>query len=248
MESSSFIQPSDRQPEDQDEHKSLKDIEHDRTTPIDSREEEIPCISVSWSLDPIVHSYSSDVAPRLRLILTSHAEKPLTIYNESLSPGRMLAEGKFCIFDLTSNLEIEQRKARFCDFEPPSKVQVPLREQLFHTLHPEVPLAFETAFGGGKHAPKALVGNPESVSDLKCSRMKARGVDGLEPGHHYRLGPGQDWGFIRWWEFGEKEEVMNPSSGRLDGRRIAYRRNKNPHHGIYLDKANMSEIDFWCTI
>lgn len=41
---------------------------------------------------------------------------------------------------------------------------------------------------------------------------------------------------------------MSQSSGRLDGRRIAYRHNMNPHRGIYLDIRNMSGIDFWCTI
>lgn len=29
---------------------------------------------------------------------------------------------------------------------------------------------------------------------------------------------GKDWEYIRWWEYGEKEEVMNPPGGRLDGR------------------------------
>lgn len=249
MESLSPDQPNSATSEDQDEHKPLEDIERGQKTLGDSREEaeEIPCISVSWSLSPTVHSYSNNFAPKLCLILTSHADKPLTIYNESLNPGRMLAEGKFRIFDLTNNLEIQQRKSRFCDFEPPSKVQVSLREHLFHTLYPEIPLVFETDFSGGKHAPQALR-EPEFAFDSKNPRMKARGVDGLEPGHHYRLESEQGWGFIRWWEYGEKEEVMNPPSGRLDGRRIAYGYKSSPHRGIHLDKGNMSGIFFSCTI
>lgn len=159
----------------------------------------------------------------------------------------MLAEGKFRIFDLTNNLEIQQRKTRFCNFEPPSKVQAPLREHLFHTLYPEIPLVFETDFGGEKHATKALRG-PEFALDSKYPRMKARGVDGLEPGHHYRLESEQGRGHIRWWEYGEKEEVMNPPSGRLDGRRIAYRHESSPRRGIHLNKGNTSKIFFSCTI
>lgn len=119
--------------------------------------------------------------------------------------------------------------------------------KLFHTFYLDVPLGFEMNFGGADHAPRALW-EPESTVDFKHSRMKARGVDGLEPGHHYRLGPGQGWGCIPWWEYGEKEEVMNPSGGRLNGRRIAYRRNKNPHPAIYLDKGNISDIFFSCNI
>ncbi|MCJ1461846.1 hypothetical protein MMC07_000445 [Pseudocyphellaria aurata] len=224
MESVPSAQPNGETAEDHGEHKPQEDIEQGRKTAVHRREdEEIPRIFVSWSLNPTTHSYSNDVAPTLSLALTSHADRPLTIYNDSVLPRHMLVEGKFVIFDVTSNVEVPQRKSRLCFFEPPSKVQVPLREHLFHTLYPEVPVVFETAFG------------------------RATGVDGLEPEHHYRLGPGQGWGYVRWWEYGEKEEVMNPPSGKLDGRRIAYRHSKNPHQGIYLETGNMSAIDFWCT-
>lgn len=193
------MKPSFRTPEDQDEHKPLEDIKRGRQTLVDNRGEELPSISVSWSLNPIIHSYSNELAPTLRLALISHADRPLTIYNDSLNSSYLLAEGKFFIFDLTSNLEIQQRKTRVCIFEPPSKVQVPLQD----TLYPEVPLGLETRFGGGKHAPKAQR-KPESAFDFNYPRMKSRGVDGLEVGHHYRLGPGQGWGYIRWWEYGER--------------------------------------------
>lgn len=133
MESFSWssVQGNGPKIENQDEHESSKDIERGKNILVDSSGEEIPCISVSWSLSPTVHPYTNDLAPKLRLVLTSYADNPITIYNESLSPGRMLSKGKFRIFDLTSNQEVQQSKTRFCDFEPPSKVEVPLWESFF---------------------------------------------------------------------------------------------------------------------
>lgn len=51
---------------------------------------------------------------------------------------------------------------------------------------------------------------------------------------------------MRWWEYGEKEEVINPLTGRLDGREVIYRQYKNPHPRIKLDLKDLPDIDFWC--
>lgn len=233
------------------ERKPLQETSQVLKLPSENASEELPPnISIAWSLDPVTHSHSSSLVPKLRLTLTSHAPKPLTIYNDSLNPGRMLAEGnKFRIFDLTSDLEIQQRKARFCDLEPPSKVHVPLREHLFHTLWPETPHVLETDFGGGgKRSPDdARQLDAPSEPDAKPpARMRVRGVHGLEPDHGYVLRPGKGWGYIQWWEWGEKDEVMNPAGEKLDGRRMAYRR-KSPHPGVHLDVENLPDIKFWCT-
>ena len=75
-------------------------------------------------------------------------------------------------------------------------------------------------------------------------KKQARGVDGLETGHDYSLQPGRGWGYVRWWEWGEKEDVMNPSGGRLDGREVAYKRNKRPHPGIRVNVEELKEIEF----
>ncbi|KAI4121166.1 MAG: hypothetical protein LQ338_006529 [Usnochroma carphineum] len=202
-----------------------------------------PAISVSWSLDPPTHSYSSDTAPTLKLSLTSHATRPITIYNEYMNPSIVLAEGHLSIFDHTANVEVDQVKTRYCDFPPPSKVHVPLREQMFHTLYPEVPKVFTGTFGRGKMPPKPKL--PES-SNGERDKKQARGVDGLEPGHQYSLRPGKGWGYIRWWEYGEKDQVINPPEGRLDGRQVAYNRKKTPHPAIRVNVEELPEIEFWC--
>lgn len=75
---------------------------------------------------------------------------------------------------------------------------------------------------------------------------QSRGVDGLEIGHRYGLRPGKGWGYIRWWEYGEKDEVMNPPGGRLDGREMAYSRKKTPHPGIRVHVEALPEIRFEC--
>ncbi|KAI4203197.1 MAG: hypothetical protein LQ350_002073 [Teloschistes chrysophthalmus] len=109
-----------------------------------------PDTSVTWSLEPTTHSFSKDPSPTIKLQLTNHDSRPITIYNEHLIPSVVLAEGHFIIFDYTSNKTVDQTKTRFCDFPPPSKVHVPLREHLFHTLHPGEPTVFTATFGRSK--------------------------------------------------------------------------------------------------
>ncbi|KAL9637859.1 MAG: hypothetical protein Q9164_001942 [Protoblastenia rupestris] len=218
-------------------------------TSVDTLDEEpLPDISIEWRLDPTTHSFSrNSTPPTLCLILTSHDKRPITIYDESLSPGHLLAEGKFSIFYHTTNAHVARSKSRFCHFEPPSKIEVPLRESLFHTLYPEVPVVFSTVFGRSNKAPKPALRAEEANVDVKqYPHRPGRGVDGLEPNHHYCLRAERGWGYIRWWEYGEKDEVMNPPSGRLDGRTVAYRRSKNPHRGIQLEVQSLPDIDFWC--
>ncbi len=213
--------------------------------------EDVPKVSLGLSLEPTTHSYSSTTAPKLILSLTSHAPRPLTIYNDAIRPGRLVAEGKFSIFDVTSNVFVQQMKTRFCMFEPPSKVHVPLREDMFYTLYPEIPVTLETSFGRNIRAPKPR-SDPEFGSiNPRRDDIQARGVDGLEIGHQYRLGINGGWGAIAWWEWGEKEEVINPPEGKLDGRKVVYhdrkRSRKTPHEPILVDKKGVEEVEFCCT-
>ena len=214
----------------------------DTSMPAEERVPE-PNVTVNWSLEPRIHSYSSDISPTLKLSLTNHGKRPITIYDEDLNPFTILAEGHLSIFDHTAKSEVDQVKTRFCNIPPPSKVNVPLREQLFHTLYPEVPVVFTTTFGRSKTPSR-----PKSINGDNSSRRKsqARGVHGLEPGHHYGLRPGKARGFIRWWEYGEKDEVINPPQGKLDGREVAYDDRKAPHQGIHVNLADLPEIQFWC--
>ncbi|KAI4266255.1 MAG: hypothetical protein L6R38_008849 [Xanthoria sp. 2 TBL-2021] len=197
-----------------------------------------PSISAEWSLDPTTHSFSSDTSPTLTLSLTNHANRPITIYNEYLIPSQVLAEGHFVIFDHTTNKVVDQLKTRFCDFPPPSKIHVPLRDHMFHTLYPGRPVSFTAMFGRSSKSPP----RPR----LEEQQRQARGVDGLEIGHEYSLRPGEGWGYIRWWEYGEKDEVISPPSGKLDGREIAYKRTKTPHPGIRVNVEALAEIRFRC--
>ena len=229
------------------EEKSTEDVEPSplpkaqEASAGDPQTETAPHISVELALDPPIHSYSSDAAPRLRLTLTSHADRPITIYDDGAvaSPGRLLAQGSLAVRDVARGVDVPRRKARFCDFEPPRRVAVPLREALFHTLYPETPAAFEAAFGRKSGAPEPL-GDADAAGRLA-------GVEGLEPGRHYRLRSDGGWGWIRWWEYGEKEAVIDPPGGKLDGRTVAYRHHKNPHPGIRLDTKSIPVVDFWCT-
>ena len=199
--------------------------------------EDLPKVTISWSLDPTTHSFQSPSAPTLRLELTNHASQSITIYNEHIRPGALLAEGQFSIFDNTTGSEVDQRKTRYCKFDPPSHVHVPLYEKLFHTLPPGEPVAFTAKFTGGLRVPSS-----------KENRAQVRGVDGTEIGHHYSLRPCSrfGWGLIRWWEYGEKDDVINPPSGKLDGRKVMYQPHKAPHPAIRVDVKKLPEIEFWC--
>jgi len=206
--------------------------------------EPLPEISVAWSLDPTIHSFSGSSAPTLRLFLTNHADRPITIYNEHLHLPTLLAEGnKFSIYDYTTGSEVPQVETRFCDFEPPSKIHVPLRETLFHTLPPGVPVPFPATFGRGSLTPKP---NDPDDPEREQNRNKVSGVHNLEVGHHYSLRSERGWTYVRWWEYGEKDEVINPPGGKLDGRKVAYRRRKNPHPRLQVMMDGLTEIDFWC--
>lgn len=104
-----------------------------------------------------------------------------------------------------------------------------------------MPVAFAAVFGRGKSTPKPKdPGGHESEQ----SRNKVKGVDGLETGHRYSLRPGSGWEYVLWWDYGETDEVMNPPESRLDGRKAAYRRTKNPHPGIQVEVEKLPEIGF----
>ncbi|CAF9922466.1 MAG: hypothetical protein HETSPECPRED_005080 [Heterodermia speciosa] len=202
-----------------------------------------PNVTIDWCLEPTTHSYSSASSPTLKFSLINHGDRPITIYEEHIDPSTILAEGRLSIFDHTTNTDVDQIKTRYCSIAPPSKVHVPLREQLFHTLYSEVPVTFTTTFGRSKtpSRPKSI-----DADDGHGKKDQARGVHGLEPGHRYSLRPGKGWGFVRWWEYGEKEEVMNPPEGKLDGREVAYDHRKAPHPGFHVNVADLPVIDFWC--
>ena len=211
-----------------------------------------PIIAASISIIPETHSYASQQAPRLNLIITSQHPDPITIYADDLSPSLMLACGAFTITSLTNGCEIKQSIRTHCRIPPPSKVTVPLNEGLFHTLLPNEPLTLSAPFSrsraeaGGRPLAKS---DPDYASD-RTAKFGACGVDGLEPGNDYVLSlastPRVQWNTIRWWEYGTKEQVLHPNDNEsaLDGRKVQFGR--GPHEAITIDTTSICAITFHC--
>ena len=131
---------------------------------------------------------------------------------------------------------MRQRRSTRCKIPPPSKVAVPLNEQLFRTLLPGTPLVFSAPFYStllAKDDPNYAAGGG--------------GVDGLEPGHRYVLAladnPRVSWNFIRWWEYGTKEQVLRGEK-KLDGRAVRF--DPGPHEAIIIDSKSVRDVAFQC--
>ena len=211
-----------------------------------------PIILASISITPATHSYANPQAPKLTLIITSQHSDPITIYADDLSPSLMLACGAFTITSLTNGCEIKQSVRTNCRIPPPSKVTVPLNEELFHTLLPNDPLTLSAPFSrsrtesGGRPLAKS---DPDYASD-RTARFGACGVDGLEPGNDYVLSlastPRVHWNTIRWWEYGTKEQVLHPEGNEsaLDGRKVKFGR--GPHEAITIDTTSIRPVTFQC--
>ena len=220
----------------------------------------IPKITATISLDPLQHSFSSSKAPTLHLNLTSHHTSPITIYADDISPSLMLAYGALEITDLATGLSVSNIKRNYCKFEPPSKVDVPLREDLFYTLHPNTPLTLSTPFthkrsnDESKPLPKSQpdYGDANPNSRPLSTDRTAYGVDSLEADHSYRLTMADNSRAnfskeIRWWEYGPKELVVYGEDGipKLDGRKVHWR--TGPHPSIWIDLSEFNGLTFSCT-
>jgi hypothetical protein len=175
---------------------------------------EVPSISISMSLTPNPHSYSSLTPPILSLTVTSHASRPLTImtWHTLLYPDLALVQSAFRIRDLTAGTEADQTRIQLS--------RLPLRRQIgsydegrFLTLFPEQPATVSTPFGNHTERPRPE-GHPERMK--QCARgqipRRVRGVDGLVVGRKYELsvcGCLKVW----WWRWGTREEVLEPEGG-----------------------------------
>ena len=173
----------------------------------------------------------------------------------------MLNCGAFIITDLTTGpTPIRQSIRTHCRIPPPTKIPVPLDESLFHTLLPNIPLTLSAPFARSGDKPKPLSkidsvsaeveSNARNGNDSSAARHGACGVDGLEPGHRYRLSlaskPRVGWNVVRWWEYGTKEQVLggNGDGAQLDGRRVKW--GPGPHPAIVLDIASVEGAEFEC--
>lgn len=211
-----------------------------------------PGISVSLSLSPDTYALASSQIPNLNITITSHYPVPITIYADDLSPSLMLKCGAFIITSMTTGSEIKQIKSTHCRIPPPSKVAVPLNENLFHTLFPNIPLTLSAPLARNR---TGTSGKPPGKDYLdytshRSAKYGACGIDALEPGHKYALSlasnPRVWWDTIRWWEYGTKEQVLhvNGNENKLDGRRVKF--GPGPHEAIQVDRKSIRVVTFQC--
>ena len=204
-----------------------------------------PKISASISISPTTSSFANPQALSLNLTILSDHSYPITIYADDSSPALMLKCGAFIITDLSTGSEVKQSISTHCRIPPPTKVAVPVSENILHTLLPNTPLTLSAPFTW-KHT---STGNKTSATDStnntndRKSKLGAYVVDGLEPGQGYALSlaskPRIHWTSIRWWEYGTKEEVLR--SG-LDGRKVRY--SPGPHEAIAVDTTGIGAVAF----
>ncbi|KAI4228549.1 MAG: hypothetical protein L6R36_001586 [Xanthoria steineri] len=139
-------------------------------------------ISIKLQLSQPTHHYSNPVAPELSITVTSDSDKPLTMFTWStlLNPKLALLRNHFIITDLTTGVEVPQfaiscirrgifKRVRGCE-----------DEKYLLTIEPGLPKVVSISFGGKRPLPKGSEWDGRVIHS-------AAGVDGLEPGHRYRL-------------------------------------------------------------
>ncbi|KAL8765435.1 MAG: hypothetical protein Q9209_007503 [Squamulea sp. 1 TL-2023] len=166
-----------------------------------------PKISIRISLSPEAYHFSDSSPPELTITVTSSSDKPSTMFTHStiLDPRLALRRNRFIITDLTNGLKISQ--SNICIKRSPFKrIRGCSDEKYFITIQPGVPSVVTTTFGpDGRVRPQ-----PRSEKDGD----NAHGVDGLEPGHNYRLSVvmGRSRRFIDWWRWGTKDDILTDKS------------------------------------
>ncbi|KAL8992622.1 MAG: hypothetical protein Q9169_006954 [Polycauliona sp. 2 TL-2023] len=158
-----------------------------------------PEIAIRLSFSPATYHYSEPTAPELSLTVTSNAKDPLTIFTwpNILNPHLALLQRRFIITDLTTGLEVPQstiaiRRAPF------KRVRGSGDEKYFLTVEPGVATSVSCSSGSQNPLPKGSDGR--KIHD-------AVGVDGLEPGHRYRLTVAEENPRV-WWHWGTKDDIL----------------------------------------
>ncbi|KAI4271155.1 MAG: hypothetical protein LQ337_006210 [Flavoplaca oasis] len=165
----------------------------------------VPEISIKLSLSPATHDFSNPTAPELCLTVTSNADKPLTFFTWGtlFDPRLSLRGGCFVITDLTTGFEVEQtprlctkrgafKRIRGCD-----------DEKHFLTIKPGLPTTVSFSFGGANGLRPVPRGSERNGRVIDT----AKGVDGLRPGHRYRLDVAEK-PFRPWWHWGSKGDIL----------------------------------------
>ena len=177
---------------------------------------EVPKLTVKLSLSRSSYSFSEPTPPELSLVITSNCDRPLTIFTwgKALWPRLALAQRKFRIIDLTNNAEVTQTSIQIQRM-PPTRIRGSADEAYYMTIMPDVPATVSTPFGrpNFRPQPKAVAERGWEVDD-EGNEMKVRrsiyalGVDGLEPGHSYRLDVKRMGLEGIWWRWGTKEDYL----------------------------------------
>jgi hypothetical protein len=126
-----------------------------------------PEISVTLSLDPNPHSYSSPIPPTLSITLISHADKPLTVFAWSniFRPSLALLQEAFSIKNLTAQNEIHPQHTVSISRMPFKRLKCHSDEQYFLALSPGEPLTVTATFGYdvGGYGASGPAGHPDRI-------------------------------------------------------------------------------------
>ena len=178
--------------------------------------QEAPKLSVQLSLSSNTYSYSNPDPPTLRVTVTSHANRPITLltYNTPFHPSTGITQNCFPIWDLTANEGVKTTSIRVQRM-PLSRARGSSDEQYFLTLQPSVPSTVSTRFARGDQEMRpqsrevALREREEAERSGKARRsVFACGVDGLDPGHRYKVSVAKAPLMSFWWVWGTKEDIL----------------------------------------
>ena len=180
-----------------------------------------PKISTILSLNHSTYHFSDETPPELSLTVTSDSEKPIILFtwHTPLWPKLALTQRQFIITDLTDNVEVTQTSVRL-QRTPFTRVRGSSDELYYLEIMPGRPAVVTTSFGRGSFhpQPKRVAERgwelDEQGNEMKIRRsVHAQGVDGLQPGHRYRLDVKAGALQGMWWRWGTKEDfLVNPDS------------------------------------
>ncbi len=183
---------------------------------------EPPNLTVHLSLSPTTYSYSNPTPPTLSLTITSHADRPLTLltYNTPFHPASGLTQNCFPIYDLTTSTSVKTTSIRVQRM-PLSRARGSGDEKYFLTLPPSEPITVSTRFARGNEGmrpmSKAAAQREREEAERRGHARRsvfACGVDGLEPGHRYRVDVAKAGLMSFWWVWGTKEDVLVDAGSR----------------------------------
>ena len=176
-----------------------------------------PKLSITLSLSSSTYHFSNPTPPELRLTIICNTPAPITVFtwHSILYPKLALAQRGFIITDLTTGNSVTQTciQLQHAAF---TLIRNGPDEGYYMTISHDTPVTVSTPFGRGGHRrpqPKSIVERgwelDEDGKEMKIRRsVHAHGVDGLEPGHRYRLDVAPESLQGLWWRWGTKEEVL----------------------------------------